>query len=479
MNDDPATTSPAQPRAGALRRLLLLRPGEGSLLASTLLAGFLVHAAYYILRPIRDSFAISAGTERLPWMITGTLAAVLLGNLLYSFAAGRLTRGRLIPGVYRFFAVNILAFYALFLALPEASAHTLGLGFFVWTGVFNLFAVSIFWGLISESFDHERAVRLFGAVAAGGTLGAVFGAGAVTTLALWLGPIHLLPLGAIMIEGAIHALRSSDHAAERLRLAAPTASDAPTTLTTTAASTDAPAPTPHPIEDAPVRTGRLNGLLKGLVGGSTRGLRDCAREPYLRSIALYMMLFTVTSTIAYFEQTRLVGLHVQDHAGRVAMLARIDLVANIATLILQFLVTGRLVRRIGVAWALLLVPALTAAGFGMLYALPTLGALIAFQVARRSVHYAVDRPTREMLFTVVPAERRLASKAFIDTFIYRGGDLIGAWGYGLMGSATSGAASLMSLIGVPVALAWLAGAAGLGRRHERLRRASSGHQTAE
>lgn len=474
MNDDAPPSSSPPPRAGALRRLLLLKPGEGSLLASTLLAGFLIHAAYYILRPIRDSFAISAGTERLPWMITGTLAAVLLGNLIYSFAAGRLPRGRLIPSVYRFFAVNILAFYALFLTLPESSAHTLGLGFFVWTGVFNLFAVSIFWGLISESFDHERAVRLFGAVAAGGTLGAVFGAGAVTSLAQWLGPIHLLPLGAIMIEGAIHALRTSDRAAERLKLAAPTDSDAPTTP-------DA-APTPHPIEDAPVRTGRLNGLLKGLVGGSTRGLRDCAREPYLRSIAIYMMLFTVTSTIAYFEQTRLVGLHVQDHAGRVAMLARIDLVANIATLILQFLVTGRLVRRIGVAWALVLVPALTAAGFGLLYALPTLGALIAFQVARRSVHYAVDRPTREMLFTVVPAERRLASKAFIDTFIYRGGDLIGAWGYGFMGSMTSGAAagaSLMSLIGVPVALAWLAGAAGLGRRHERLRRASSKHQADE
>lgn len=449
----------------------MLRPGEGSLLASTLLAGFLVHAAYYILRPIRDSFAISAGTERLPWMITGTLAAVLAGNLLYSLVAGKLSRGRLIPSVYRFFAVNILAFYALFLALPEASAHTLGLGFFVWTGVFNLFAVSIFWGLISESFDHERAVRLFGAVAAGGTLGAIFGAGAVTSLAQWLGPIHLLPMGAIMIEGAVHALHASDRAAERLRLAHPAQSHAP-----------APSePSAHPIEDAPVRTGRLNGFLKGLVGGSTRGLRDCARDSYLRSIAIYMMLFTVTSTIAYFEQTRLVGLHVQDHAGRVAMLARIDLVANLATLILQFLVTGRLVRRIGVAWALLLVPTLTAAGFGLLYALPTLAALIAFQVARRSVHYAVDRPTREMLFTVVPADRRLPSKAFIDTFIYRGGDLIGAWGYGLMGSLTSGpaGASLMSLLGVPVALAWLAGAAGLGRRHERLRRGSSSHQPAE
>ena len=180
-----------------------------------------------------------------------------------------------------------------------------------------------------------------------------------------------------------------------------------------------------------------------------------------------MLLFTVTSTILYFQQAGIVSPSVHGRGAQTAFFATVDLCVNILTLAIQLLLTGRIVRLLGVALTLGLLPALTIFGFGALALLPTIGAVAVFQVLRRAGDYAITRPTREVLFTVVPREDRYKAKSFIDTVVYRAGDQIGAWSVALLRGAGLGTAE-MALVAVPLAALWLVDALWLGRRQENL-----------
>jgi len=118
---------------------------------------------------------------------------------------------------------------------------------------------------------------------------------------------------------------------------------------------------------------------------------------------------------------------------------------------------------LGVALALGFLPVLAMIGFGALAFAPTLSAIAVFQVLRRAGDYAIARPTREVLFTVVPREDRYKAKSLIDTFVYRLGDQVGAWGVAGLRALGAGAAEL-ALVAIPIALLWLLNALGLGRR---------------
>ena len=193
-------------------------------------------------------------------------------------------------------------------------------------------------------------------------------------------------------------------------------------------------------------------------GGLLAGIRHTFASPYLLAIAACVLLYALTSTFLYSQQTLIFETLVPDRAERTRLFALQDLIVNLSLIAVQAAVTGRVVRWLGVAAALAALPVYTAGGFGLLLVAPSVAAVLLFQGSRRVVHFAFDRPAREVLFTVVPREDKYKAKSFIDTVVYRGGDALGGWLYAALGVLAMPAA-------IPLALVWLAATVTLARRH--------------
>lgn len=429
-------------RPSLMQRLVLVRPGEGLALATAAGYFFFLLLSLYLLRPVREAMGIARGAEGLPWLMTTTMAVMLVANPLYAALVSRLPRRRFVPGVAHFFAANLLVLAALFQGLPGHGGEVLGYAFYVWVSVFNLFVVSVFWSLMADLFTEDQGKRLFGIVSMGGTLGAVIGAAVTQGLSSGAWGVQLPPAGLMLLAaGALElAVLCMRRLAERFGLGAGAAQQARE---------------PGPDFKA--------------------GLSAIRRSRYLQLICAYMLLFTVTSTFLYLMQGDIVARSFQSPAARTAAFARLDFWTNLLTLAVQLLVTSRLLRSIGVSGVLLVLPLLTVAGFGALALWPTFAALAVVQVLRRGLHYAVDRPAREILYIPLGPEERYKSKAFIDTFVFRGGDVLGVW-------APTAFAALMVpvwLAALACAGAWAGTAAWLGRlvrrRHAEPEPAASHH----
>jgi AAA family ATP:ADP antiporter len=202
------------------------------------------------------------------------------------------------------------------------------------------------------------------------------------------------------------------------------------------------------------------------IGGNVlAGLIDTFRSPYLLNTALFLLLYAVTSTLLYFNQATIVSEAFTNRGAQTSFFATVDLIVNVLTLIVQISLTGRLVRWLGVGIALALLPALSVLGFGVLAVLPTLAAVVAFQVIRRAGNFALTRPTREVLFTVVSREDRYKAKAFIDTAVYRTGDQVGAWSYALIGAFSLGITQ-SAIVAAVLSAVWFINSLWLGKRQE-------------
>ncbi|MBP7147884.1 MAG: MFS transporter [Acidobacteria bacterium] len=422
-------------RLAALSRALPVERGEGAAVLWACSYFFCLLAGYYVIRPLRDEMGVASGG--LTWLYMGTLAGTLLANPLFGALVSRYPRRTFIPVVYRFFTINLLLFYLLLGVLPGSGRAWAGRVFFVWTSVFNMFAVAVMWGFMADLFRSGQAKRLFGLIGVGGTLGAIVGGSITVMLAPVLGPLHLLPIAALLIEASVFSVRRLArlfHVDETAQRAA--------------------------------GEGRPPGH------GALHGMAVVARSPYLLGICLFLLLYTISSTFLYFEQARIVGSSFADSAQRVAFFARIDVLVNLVTIVLQTVLTGRLVPAIGVGATLAILPLVTLGGLGALGIAAVPGTIMAVQVTRRAAEYALIRPAREVLYTVVPREQKYSSKSFIDTFVYRGGDAIGAWTDKLLGLLGLGAAALAALF-VPLTAAWVAVALLLGRRQGALARAAA------
>jgi AAA family ATP:ADP antiporter len=426
-----ATTAapPARPGAARLARAIHATPGELKAVLIAFAYFFCLLSSFYILRPLREEMGVAGGVNKLPWLFSGTFVAMLAAVPAFSLLAARLPRHRFIPISYRFFTANILVFWALF------ATGTFGLGaaraFFIWTSVYNLFVVSVFWSLMADIFRHEQGARLFGFIAAGGSAGALAGPLLTTLLVKTLGTTHLLLVSAALIEISVLCVRALHRWSLEAHAGRP----------------------PEQGAEQPV-------------GGSVlSGIQVVFRSRFLLGLCAYVLLLTATSTFLYFEQARIVAQASGDPRVRTALFARIDLVVNVLTLVLQGFVTGRLIRRAGVRAGLGILPVLTIAGFGLLAVVPTVAVLIAVQGIRRAAHFAIERPAREILFTDVDREQRYKSKNFIDTVVYRGGDAATAW-------LTAGLQALglgivpVAVAAVALSVVWLWNSLSLARRDE-------------
>ena len=415
-----------------LRCVIDVRPSELRALGWSWLYIFSVLFSYYILRPIRDDMGVAGGVENLQWLFTGTLLGMIAINPPFAALVARLPRVKFIAISYRFFWVNLLLF-ALLLQLATAEQNIwIGRVFFIWTSVFNLFVVSVFWALMVDVFDAEQGKRLFGFIAAGATLGGIVGSTLTASLAKQVPATYLLLISALMLEMAVFCVRRLSLSTDILKQKA------------AAPGTEAP------------------------IGGSVfSGMAHAFNSSYLINVSVYILLFAVTSTFLYFQQAEIAKQTFADRGSRTAFFARVDLSVNMLTLGAQLFLTGRVLRLIGVALTLAILPLLSIFGFGTLALTPTIAVLVIYQVTRRAGNFAFARPTREVLFTVVRREDKYKAKSFIDTVIYRLGDQVGAWSYaglGLLGLGMTG----ISLVAVPLSIAWLINGLWLGRRQKTL-----------
>src|SRR5882757_7074089 len=190
-----------------LSRLLHAEPNELPALGWALLWIFSLFLAYYVLRPIRDELGVAGGVESLPWLFTGTLLAMLVASPLFASVVRRYTRDTFVAITYRFFGINLLIFAALIAVLPTSQQVWVGRAFFIWVSVFNLFVVSVFWSFAVHIFTSSQGTRLFGALAAGATLGGIAGSALTAGLVERIGQTWLIIIAIILIEIAVMASR--------------------------------------------------------------------------------------------------------------------------------------------------------------------------------------------------------------------------------------------------------------------------------
>jgi AAA family ATP:ADP antiporter len=410
-------------RPAKLLRRLELRPGEGRAVGLAFVYFFALLCGMYLVRPLREEMGIRGGVDRLDRAFLGTFLAMLVAVPLAGWLFARVPRGRAIPIVYLFFASHLVLFA---LGFSRGVTPWLAQTFFVWVSVYNLFVTSVFWSFMADLFTSEQGKRLFGLVAAGGSAGALVGPLVTTTMVRPVG----IP-GVVLLSAALLSCAAACAAALARRAAAGGT--------------------------------RVRREERALGGSPFAGFTAVVRSPYLAAMCVQILCFSVTSTFIYFGQARIVAATLHDPARRTQLFATVDLAVNLLSLGLQSFATGRILSGAGLALGLALHPALSLAGVIAIASLPSLAVLTTVQAVRRAVHYAVERPAREVLFTVVPREDRYKAKGFIDTVVYRGGDAAGAVVQGELLGASIGV-SAAQLLAMPVAAAWIAVALWLARR---------------
>lgn len=431
-------------------RLLDARPGEGPTIAWATALFFLLLCANFTLRPVREALGIERGADDLPLVWTGTLTLSLLVQPLFATLLARTRRRTFVPTVYVVAITCLLGFRAAFHFVPESWRVGTGYAFYVWFSVFNLFALSVFWGFAADVFRLEQAKRLFAFVSVGGTVGAITGSALARQLAEPIGTLNLVFVGVGLLTlatGCVLVLT---------RL--------------------------HP-DDAPRERNESTADETAKQPAAWRGFAHIVKSPYLQGIAGFTLFYTVIGSVLYFEQAHLVSEALKDRNARTEYYATVDLVGNSLTLILQLFVTGRLIQKLGTGFALVTQPVvamIACVGLGLMITYgadaledgwthawpPALVAVATARVLLSASNYATAKPARESLFTVVPRSAKYASKSFVDTFVYRGGDLIGAWSFDFAKQFL--ALGPIALATAPLALAWLAVGVALGRQQKRL-----------
>ncbi|HVO50815.1 MAG TPA: MFS transporter [Thermoanaerobaculia bacterium] len=424
-----------------LSRFVRVEPGEGRGLLWAAASFFFLLSGYYIIRPLREEMGTSAGGGfALNWLFLATLAGTFLVTPVFGALVSKFPRRVFVPAVYHALAASFVAFYVALSVLSGPQRLATARFFFVFVSTFNLLIVSVFWGFLADLFRSEQAKRLFGAIGLGGTLGGITGGAITAGLAKTLGPVPLLLVAAGLFEIAVFCMS---------RLARVYGVD----------KAGAPGE----------RAGAPAGVPPGT--GALSGVSLFAKSRYLLGIAGFLLLYTVGSTFLYLSQARIARAAFHDAGARTAFFARIDLTVNVLTALMQLFLTGRLLPALGLGPALALLPLVTAGGFVALGASPAAGTLFFVQVFRRAAEFALVKPAREALFTVVSREEKYSAKSFIDTFVYRSGDALGALADRLVALLGLGPAGFAWAF-LPVAALWTWNALTLGSRQRALARLS-------
>jgi ATP:ADP antiporter, AAA family len=429
----PLLAQHASPLARALKVLAAVEPYEVRAVVLSMFYFFFLFGSYSVVKPVRDAMGTVYGVSHLQELFTATLVASFVFAPLYSGLASRIRLSSFLPWVYGVVAVSILAFYALFVS-GQYQDRWIAAGFYVWVSTFNMLIISVFWTFMADIFSRTQAKRLFGFIAAGGTIGGIVGPAIATLLATRIGNNNLLLISAAGFAVTAALVRLLAH--EKQRLLAEGVAAQPTTLA-------------HRLK-----------------GNPFDGFRLLLQSRYLLLLALFLLLMTWISTIVYFQLGDLITKAFSSKEARTQAYGMIDLSVNSIAVLIQLLGTGRIISRFGVKTGLLLNPIIMVIAFLAIAFSPVLMILGGIQIVRRVAEYAVAKPTREMLFTVVDQESRYKAKNVIDTVVYRFGDFSSAWVSSLI--LPHGVTGL-AIFGVITSAIWFPVAYLLGERYEGVR----------
>jgi ATP:ADP antiporter, AAA family len=412
-----------------LNKLIPVQKNEVRAVMIATAYGFCILLSYYILRAVRDEIS-AADRGNLQYLWTAVFFVMLLAVPAYSALVARFSRGVFIPLANRFFALNLVLFFLALEFLPLEMRSWIDRVFYVWSSVFALFVVTVFWGFIADLFRDTQGRRVFGIIAMGSSLGGIVGASVTAFLASEVATFWLLIIAMIPLEIAARFARALHRAA-----------------------------------------GEGTALRKEpgarIAGTAWSGIQIVFRSSYLTKIAVYIGLMTFASTMLYFQTADLIGEAFTDRGLRTEFYGKMDLATNIITLLMQSVLAAHIIRKFGLALSLATLPLLTIVGFLSLGTYPMLAVLVGFQVLYRATRYGLSRPAREVLFTIVGREERYKSKAFIDAAVYRGGDLVSGWIYtGL--SFVGLSLGAIALVSVPVVAVWASVGYAMGKHHEHL-----------
>jgi len=386
------------------------------------LAFFFVMTSYYIVRPVRDQLSGAVGSQSLPLFYGAVFAVMLLMTPVFGLLVARFPRRRLLGWSYSFFIFSLLVFVPAFVVQDRIGARTLGVVFFVWVSVFNLFVVSLFWSFMADIFSSLQARKVFSLIALGGMAGAIFGPLVTKFLVTWIGVAPLLVVSAVALGLALVLL---------LRISAQHDRQ----------------PGSHGEE---------------AVGGSLwAGVRELWSRPFLRYMALLMLFGDGIGTLAYALVADYAKAHVIGNVARTSFYNDLDLYTNILGASLQLTLTPWLLIRRGAGWGLVvpslvnivLLAAVAWLGGGSVmvlgYGVSVLAVMI---IITRGFAYGMTKPAVDSLYTRVPRETRYKGKNFVETAVWRFGDVLVTGGVNGMRAFGFGVAGL-ALVGVGVAAA--------------------------
>ena len=390
---------------------------------------FLLMTAYFILRPVRDAMSSDWTDTELSWLWTSTFFFSFIAVSLYGEIISRIKFNYVVPGVYVFFSISFFAFN--FLSLILIDPDIINKIFYVWLSVFSLFHVSVFWSFISNIFSKEQAPRLFGFIASGASIGAILGPSVPILFANQVGTMNLLIIAGIILLIPVPLISWL----EKIQFSE--------------------------LKNHKVNLDETKNTIKK---DFLSGFSSLIKNPYLISISLFILFYVVMNTFIYFELRKL--LIDFDRDARTQIWASIDLIVNVLAIVTAIFLTGRITTRFGMPTTLALIPVLMVLGWLVVAISPILLFLIGLQIIRRAGNYAITKPGREMLFTLVDNEARYKVKPVIDIVVYRGGDMLTAWFYTFLTATLGLGLSGVSIIAAAVASLWAITGLYLGKRYK-------------
>jgi AAA family ATP:ADP antiporter len=419
------------PISRILKAAAKVEPNEVRATVLSFLFVFTLMAAYFIIRPVRDAMASDWTRAETSWLWTMTFFFSVIGVSLYGFIISRVSFSKVVPGVYIFFATTFAAFY---LGSGMAPDPTLvDKAFYVWLSVFSLFHVSVFWSFMSGLFSKEQAPRLFAVIASGASVGAIVGPSIPGFFAEGIGVMNLMLISAVMLLIPVPIIGELN----RLKVTELGNADLKADLS----------------------------QAKRLGKNPFSGFMLFVRNPYLLGIGVFILMYVTMSTFVYMEMREMLAVY--ERPERALILGRIDLVVNALAIVTALFATSRLTTRFGMATTLSLIPILMVGGWLVVAMVPLLGILIGLQVARRAGNYAVTKPGREMLFTLVDDETRYKAKPVIDIVVYRGGDMVTAWFHTALRETFALGLGGVAVIAAIIAAVWAMAGAYLGRTYNK------------
>lgn len=422
------------PLAKIISRVVTVKPEELKALLMSCLFFFLILCAYYIIRPIRSEMVIANGVDNIQWLMLMTLGVLIAITPIFGWVTTRFRTRQFLSYCTLFFASHLIIFFFLFNVEDRSPMTTRA--FFIWVNAFNMFIVSLFWSFMNDIYSRKQSKRLFAFIAAGGTAGAITGP-IITT-----GLVNLVGLGPLLLISA-SILGLSVLCITWLSRWNNDGYDDETQNNESNAQAD---------------------RKKALKGGIFDAFVLIVKSPYLIGICLFIALYAMSITFVEIQQAKIVEQTFSDPTERTRLFSSIDFAVNVIALIFQLFLTSRIIQGLGFRFTLMLVPVGITIGFGLIATMPVLAIMIAIDVFRRSGDYAIMKPAREMLFTVLSREEKYKAKNFIDTAILRGGNAVSALAY--YGVRTSGVtAAGVAGISVILGISWCATAFWLGGQY--------------